>query len=109
MAFDPVGVDHLFRAGARRALSPAGMIGLVFGGLIFGPYGLGVLPEGSLEALGGIGLLFLMFLAGAELDLNLFQRYRSAAIGFGLMTFCYHSGSAWAAAWGCWCWQLFQL
>jgi len=64
-----------------------GMIGLVVGGLILGPYVLNWLREGSLDALGGIGLLFLMFMAGVELDLNLFQRYRSVAITFGLITF----------------------
>jgi len=64
-----------------------GMIGLVLGGLALGPFGLGFLGEGSLDALGGIGLLFLMFMAGSELDLNLFQRYRSVAITFGLITF----------------------
>jgi len=64
-----------------------GMIGLVLGGLLLGPYGVNWLQEGSLDALGGIGLLFLMFMAGVELDLNLFQRYRSVAITFGLITF----------------------
>ncbi|HBX68806.1 MAG TPA: hypothetical protein DEH25_05330 [Chloroflexi bacterium] len=64
-----------------------GMIGLVLGGLVLGPFGVGALTEGSLDALGGIGLLFLMFMAGVELDLNLFQRYRSVAIAFGLITF----------------------
>ena len=64
-----------------------GLIGLVLGGLVLGPYGLGLLPEGALDAIGGVGLLFLMFMAGAELDLNLFQRYRSAAVAFGLVTF----------------------
>lgn len=71
---------------AERLRLP-GMIGLVLGGLVLGPYGLGLLPEGSLDGIGGIGLLFLMFMAGVELDLNLFQRYRSAAIAFGLATF----------------------
>jgi Kef-type K+ transport system membrane component KefB len=65
-----------------------GMIGLVLGGVILGPYALNWLREGSLDALGGgIGLLFLMFMAGVELYLNLFQRYRSVAITFGLITF----------------------
>jgi Kef-type K+ transport system membrane component KefB len=56
-------------------------------GLVLGRYVLGPLLEGSLVAIGGIELLFLMFIAGAELDLNLFQRYSSAALAFGLMTF----------------------
>ena len=66
-----------------------GMIRLVLGGLIMGPYMLNWLHEGSLDALGGIGLLFLMFMAGVELDLNLFLRYRSVAISFGLITFAF--------------------
>ena len=64
-----------------------GMLGLVLGGMIFGPYVLGWLPEGSMDVLGSIGIFYLMFLAGAELDLNLFRRYRSAAITFSLLTF----------------------
>jgi Kef-type K+ transport system membrane component KefB len=73
---------------AERARLP-GLIGLVLGGLLIGPYGLHLLAEGSLDAIGGIGLLFLMFIAGAELDLNLFERYRRAAISFGLLTFLF--------------------
>ena len=64
-----------------------GLIGLILGGLLLGPYGLGLLPVGFLDAIGGIGLLLLMFMAGVELDLNSFQRYRTAAIVFGLLTF----------------------
>ena len=64
-----------------------GLIGLILSGLVLGPFVFGLLPEGFLDAVGGIGLLLLMFMAGAELDLNLFQRYRSAAIVFGLLTF----------------------
>jgi len=64
-----------------------GMLGLVLGGMVFGPYVLGWLPAGSLDVLGGLGIFYLMFLAGAELDINLFQRYRTAAITFSLLTF----------------------
>lgn len=71
---------------AERLRLP-GLIGLVLGGLIIGPYGLHLLNKGALDAIGGIGLLFLMFIAGAELDLNLFQRFRNSAISFGLLTF----------------------
>ena len=39
------------------------------------------------DSLGHIGLLYLMFLAGLELDLNVFARLRQAAIQFGLLTF----------------------
>ncbi len=66
-----------------------GMLGLVIGGMIFGPYMLGWLPEGSMDVLGSIGIFYLMFLAGAELDMNLFRRYKSAAVTFSLLTFIF--------------------
>ncbi len=66
-----------------------GMLGLVLGGMLLGPFVLSFLPEGSLDALGGLGILYLMFLAGAELDLNLFARHRSAAITFSALTFLF--------------------
>ncbi|NOX63433.1 MAG: cation:proton antiporter [Chloroflexi bacterium] len=66
-----------------------GMLGLVLGGMVLGPFVVGFLPEGALDAMGGLGILYLMFLAGAELDLNLFARYRAAAITFSLLTFLF--------------------
>ena len=64
-----------------------GLIGLVLGGTLVGANGLGVLEPGEIDGLGDIGLLYLMFTAGLELDLVTFARYRSAAIGFGMTTF----------------------
>ena len=86
-----------------------GMLGLVVGGILLGPYVLGFLPEGSLTALGGLGIIYLMFMAGAELDLNLFKKYQAAAITFSLLTFAgpfilalgvsrYFLGFSWMAA-----------
>ena len=73
---------------ATRLRLPA-IIGLLAGGLAIGPSGLGIVPSTDtiLAALGQLGLLYLMFTAGAELDLPLFRRYRRAAGTFGLMTF----------------------
>ncbi len=62
-------------------------IGLVLGGAIVGPQTLGWIERGQMDALGDIGLLYLMFMAGLELDLILFKRYRNAALGFGVITF----------------------
>jgi len=39
------------------------------------------------ESLGQLGILFLMFLAGLELDLDEFQANRRAALTFGAFTF----------------------
>lgn len=66
-----------------------GLIGLVIGGTLLGAEGLAVFQEGELEGLGDIGLLYLMFTAGLELDLPTLQRYRRAAVGFGVVTFLF--------------------
>ena len=73
---------------AERVRVP-GIIGLLLGGLLLGQNGLGVVPPGDLviPAVGHIGLLYLMFLAGVELDLAVLRRYRGAAVAFALITF----------------------
>jgi len=66
-----------------------GIIGLLVGGLLIGPHGLGIVPGSDtvIGALGELGLLYLMFLAGLELDLEVFRRYRRGALVFALLTF----------------------
>ncbi len=65
-----------------------GVVGLVIGGLLVGEEGLGLIERtGSVEVIGGVGLLYLMFLAGLELDLEVLERHRRSAVGFGLLTF----------------------
>ncbi|HTZ64547.1 MAG TPA: cation:proton antiporter [Solirubrobacteraceae bacterium] len=72
----------------ERARIP-GLIGLLVGGYVIGPHGLGVIGSGNntLPDLGQLGLLYLMFVAGVELDLNLLRAYRRSAVVFGLLTF----------------------
>lgn len=72
----------------QRARIP-GIIGLLIGGFLIGPYGLDFITAGNttVPALGTIGLLYLMFMAGVELDLVLLNLHRRSAITFGLMTF----------------------
>ena len=72
----------------RKARIP-GIIGLLLGGFLIGPYGFDLITSGNttVPALGTIGLLYLMFMAGVELDLILLNLHRKAAITFGLMTF----------------------
>ena len=67
-----------------------GIVGVILGGLLVGPFVLGwVEREGIVESLGELGLLYLMFLAGLELDLDEFQRNRRPAVTFGLLTFSF--------------------
>jgi len=78
----------LFGPFVAERLRLPGIIGLLLGGFLIGPTGLGLLQSvTTVDSLGQIGLLYLMFLAGLELDLNVFARLRQAAIQFGLLTF----------------------
>jgi Kef-type K+ transport system membrane component KefB len=72
----------------RRAGIP-GIIGLLVGGYAIGPHGLSLIGAGNntLPDLGQLGLLYLMFAAGVEIDLNLLMKYRRSAVTFGLLTF----------------------
>ncbi len=66
-----------------------GIIGLLVGGYVIGSHGVGLIGSGNqtIPELGQLGLLYLMFVAGLELDLNLLKEYRKAAITFGILTF----------------------
>jgi Kef-type K+ transport system membrane component KefB len=66
-----------------------GLIGLLLGGFLIGPHGFSVIQagNGTVPQLGQIGLLYLMFVAGLELDLHLLSAYRRAAVGLGLLAF----------------------
>ncbi len=65
-----------------------GIIGLIVTGIVLGPHALGVLKRGlEIELLGMVGLLYIMFLAGLELDRIQFIRHRNHSLGFGVLTF----------------------
>ena len=65
-----------------------GIVGVILGGLLVGPFVLGwVERDGVVESLGDLGILVLMFLAGLELDLDEFQANRRGALTFGAFTF----------------------
>lgn len=72
-----------------------GIIGLLVGGFAIGPHGLGLIESGNqtIPELGTLGLLYLMFVAGLELDLRLLSEYRKAAVTFGLLTFALPFGA----------------
>ena len=78
-----VGIPPLSR---RVRLPP--LVGLILSGVVLGPHGLGIFgeerPVGDFFA--DLGKLLLMFFAGLEMDLQLFQRTRHRSILFGLST-----------------------
>jgi Kef-type K+ transport system membrane component KefB len=66
-----------------------GIIGLLIGGFAIGPYGLNLIGAGNTTVpdLGQLGLLYLMFVAGVELDLSLVRIHRRAVLVYGVLTF----------------------
>lgn len=65
-----------------------GMVGLILVAVILGPYGLGMLDRNAMiEFLGQAGLLFIVFVAGLEIDLGRFSKYRHHSIVFGSISF----------------------
>lgn len=64
------------------------IIGLIVAGIIIGPYGLGLLNrDSSIVLFGTVGLLYIMFLAGLEIDLAEFKKNSRKIAVFGLTTF----------------------
>lgn len=65
-----------------------GLVGLIAGGVLVGPFVLGwVGPRSLVAELGAIGILYLMFLAGLEFSLRTFVSNRRMAVVFGLLGF----------------------
>lgn len=64
------------------------IIGLISAGMIVGPNLAGILErDQSIELLGTIGLLYIMFQAGLEIDIEQLRRDKHHTILFGLFTF----------------------
>lgn len=64
------------------------IIGMVLAGVIIGPYGLNILVrDSSFELFGKVGLLYIMFLAGLEMNLSSIKKRRVQLVIFGLLTF----------------------
>jgi Kef-type K+ transport system membrane component KefB len=66
-----------------------GLVGLLFAGILLGPHGVGLLSTKTetMKLLSDIGKVYLMFVAGLEIDLKVFRQTRSRSLAFGLTTF----------------------
>ena len=72
---------------SERARLP-GIVGLIVGGILVGPHGFNLLSTGKpIELLSTVGLIYLMFSAGLEIDLNQFNLVRNKSMLFGALTF----------------------
>ena len=64
------------------------LLGLIIAGAAIGPHGLNlVLRDSSIILSGTAGLLYIMFLAGLEIDMGDFKRNSLRSLTFGLYTF----------------------
>jgi Kef-type K+ transport system membrane component KefB len=64
------------------------IIGLIIAGVIIGPYGLNLLlRDSSIVLFGTVGLIYIMFTAALEIDLEEFRKNRFTSLVFGLFTF----------------------
>ncbi len=67
-----------------------GIVGIILGGMLIGPHGFGLIADGDrMQFLSTIGLVYLMFSAGLEVDINTFMRVRGRAVVFGIITFTF--------------------
>ncbi|MCS4301301.1 MULTISPECIES: cation:proton antiporter [Chryseobacterium] len=64
------------------------LLGLIIAGAIIGPNGFNVLSrDSSIVVTGTTGLLYIMFLAGLEIDMGDFKKNKWKSLTFGLYTF----------------------
>jgi len=64
------------------------IIGLILAGVAIGDHGFDLIEKGSIDLFGRAGLLYIMFLAGLELDMTEFKKNRNRSMTFGVLTFC---------------------
>ena len=66
------------------------IIGLIVAGVVIGPHGLNVLARDmSFELFGQVGILYIMFLAGIEIDMFNLKRNLKKGLVFGLLSFLF--------------------
>lgn len=64
------------------------LLGLIIAGAIIGPHGFNmVLRDSSIILSGTAGLLYIMFLAGLEIDMGDFKKNSGRSLAFGMYTF----------------------
>jgi len=68
-------------------------VGLILSGVIVGPHGLHLLDkDASVVLFGTVGILYIMFLSGLEVDFQEFKRSSKKSLLFGMLTFAIPQG-----------------
>ena len=64
------------------------IIGMILAAVVVGKYGFNILErDSSFELFGKVGLYYIMFLAGLEMDMDDFKKNRTKGLVFGMFTF----------------------
>ena len=64
------------------------IIGMILAGVVIGEHGFNILErDSSFELFGKVGLLYIMFLAGLEMDMDDFKKNKTKGLVFGFWTF----------------------
>ncbi|MCB1176185.1 MAG: cation:proton antiporter [Leptospiraceae bacterium] len=78
----------LFSPLLLRQFKLPGMIGLILAGVILGPHGTEILErDESIKLFGTVGILYIMFTAGLEIDLHEFSKNKNRIFGFGILSY----------------------
>lgn len=71
-----------------RKIRIPSIVGFILVGIMVGPFGFNLLASStSIQALGKIGMLYIMLQAGIEVDVNDFRQQRTRAVIFGIYSF----------------------
>ena len=72
-----------------KRINVPSIIGLIIAGVIIGPHGLSWIDNthGGVAMFSTIGLLYIMFIVGLELDLSEFVQHKNRSLAFGFFTF----------------------
>ena len=64
------------------------IIGMILAGVVIGEHGFNILArDSSFELFGKVGLYYIMFLAGLEMNMGDFKKNRGKAVVLGLLAF----------------------
>ena len=67
------------------------IIGMILAGVVIGEHGFNILArDSSFELFGKVGLYYIMFLAGLEMNMGDFKKNRGKAVVLGLLAFVIH-------------------
>ena len=71
-----------------RKIHVPSIVGFILAGVVIGPSVLDLVGESpTINILGSLGMLYIMFQSGSEIDFNDFKQYKYRSLFFGLCTF----------------------